>query len=229
MCLSAHPHIFGDFCSDSTRYRTRSASSLSDSCSVAPYHDLVIPRGDPKAFHLLAPYSTDPKKWGTQVWTDAYSGAESGVVTGPNYLSGILSIRSLADIKAQFLAHGEVKSETPDGEPAGARARGVLSRRHVSPSQIVLIGKESNRLDEVAAGLHSDWREILEDYRSRNSRPSSDILASTPALGVAEACNVSVRTVREWPKRGAKHHANDDRPGVQIGATMRRGFARQTK
>jgi len=153
---------------------------------------------DPKAFHLLAPYSADPKKWGSQSWADSYSGAEFGVVTGPSYLPGIVSIRSVADIKAEFLAHGEIKSETPYGEPAGARARGLLQRRHVSPAQIVPIGKESNRLDEIAAGLHGDWREILADYESRKSRPAREVLKAVPAKVIATAWGTSIRTVRAW-------------------------------
>lgn len=96
------------------------------------------------------------------------------------------------------MAHGEIKSEAPDGEPAGARARGVLTRRHVSPAHILLTGKESNRLDEIAAGLHGDWREILADYESNRSRPSREILNSIPATAIAVALDVSVRTVRKW-------------------------------
>jgi hypothetical protein len=153
---------------------------------------------DPKSFHLLAPYSMDSKKWGAQTWADSYSGAEFGVVTGPSFLPTIVSIRSLADIKAEFLAHGEVKSQTPNREPAGARARGLLQRRHVSPAQIVLIGKESNRLDEIAAGLHGDWREILASYECRMHRPSRELLRSGPATVIAQAWGVSVRTVRTW-------------------------------
>jgi hypothetical protein len=160
------------------------------------------PKGtDPKSFHLLAPYSTDAKQWGSQLWADAYSGAEFGVVNGPSYLPGIVSVRSLADIKAEFLAHGESKSEASDGEPADARARGVLQRRHVAPANFVSLGKESNHLDEIAAGLHGDWREILADYESKKSRPSSDVLRSVPATLIAETWNVSVRTVRNWRRR----------------------------
>lgn len=109
-----------------------------------------------------------------------------------------MSIRSLADIKAEFLAHGEVKSETPNGEPAGARARGLLQRRHVPPAHIVLIGKESNRLDEVETGLHGDWRQVLADYESRNSRQSREMLNAVPATVLARAWGRSVRTVRAW-------------------------------
>jgi hypothetical protein len=159
---------------------------------------------DPKSFHLLAPYSTEAKKWGSQTWTDAYSGAEFGVITGSSYLPEIVSIRSLADIKGEFLAHGEIKSETRDGEPAGARTRGLLQRRHVSPAEMVLIGKESNRLDEIAAGLHGDWREILADYGSRKHRPSRELLRSAPATVIAQAWGVSVRTVRSWRGKEAR-------------------------
>ena len=50
---------------------------------------------------------------------------------------------------AEFLTHGEVKSATPDGEPAGATSRGLLRRRHVTPLKIRLVGKESNSLEAV--------------------------------------------------------------------------------
>lgn len=59
---------------------------------------------DPKSFHLLAPYSTDAKKWASLTWADTYSGAEFGVVTGLSYLPELVSIRSLEDIKAESRA-----------------------------------------------------------------------------------------------------------------------------
>lgn len=121
-------------------------------------------------------------------------------MTGPSYLPEIVSIRSLSDIKAEFLAHGEIKSETPDAEPADVRARGLVQRRHVSPAQIVLIGKESNRLDEVAAGLHGDLRALLADYEARKNRPSRELLISVPAAVIAKSWGVTVRTVRVWRK-----------------------------
>jgi hypothetical protein len=83
----------------------------------------------------------------------------------------------------------------------------------VSLARIVPIGKESNRLDEIAAGLHSNWCEILADYESRKSRPSRDVLNAIPASAIARAWNVSVRAVRGW-RRASKqenHRAQEDR------------------
>jgi hypothetical protein len=77
-------------------------------------------------------------------------------------------------------------------------------------SRIVLIGKESNRLDEVEAGLHGDWREILADYEGRNSQPSYDILYSIPATVIAMAWGRSVRIVRTW-RRNSKLQTTRDK------------------
>ena len=112
-----------------------------------------------------------PQEMGLSVWTDAYSGEEFGVVTGPSYLPEIVSIRSIADTKSEFLAHGEVKSETPDSEPAGARARGLLQRRHVSPAQIVPIGKsrtawKKSQRDYMAIGARF-WRTTIVEIAGR--------------------------------------------------------------
>jgi hypothetical protein len=68
----------------------------------------------------------------------------------------------------------------------------------VSPAQIALIGRESNRLDEIAAGLHGDWRDILADYQSRTSRPSREMLLALLASVIARGWRVSVRTARAW-------------------------------
>jgi hypothetical protein len=59
---------------------------------------------------------------GSQLWADTDSGAEFGVVTGLSYLPGLVSIRSLTDVKGELLAQGEIKSESSNGESAGARS-----------------------------------------------------------------------------------------------------------
>lgn len=163
---------------------------------------LAHPEGrDPKAFHLLAPSSKRPSEWASPFWTDAYSGHQFGITTGPSYVPGVVTVKSIATVKAEFLAHGEVKSATADGEPAGASARGLLQRRHVTASEIRLIGKESNSLEMVEAGLFSDWSAILASYGSGDARRSCDLAALASAASIASAQNVSVRTVRRWRRR----------------------------
>jgi hypothetical protein len=163
---------------------------------------LAHPEGyDPKSFHLLAPFSSNHAKWGSQVWTDTYSGQSFGIATAPSYVAGIVRVRSVEDLLAEFIAHGEVKSATPDGAPAGCTSRGLLSRRHVSPSEIRLIGKESNAIEMAASGLLGDWGAVLSSYSQGRQQPSAETLTASSAAALARAHNVSIRTVRAWRRK----------------------------
>jgi hypothetical protein len=152
---------------------------------------------DPKKFHLLAPFSRNSQEWAAEIWRDTYSGAEFLISTAPSYSPGIVRVKSLADVKAEFLAHGEMKSATATGAPAGASSRGLLFRRHVTPSEIRGIGKESNCLELVEAGMLGDWSDIQSAFGA-GGRPSVDELHARSARAIARAWNVSVRTVRAW-------------------------------
>jgi len=77
----------------------------------------------------------------------------------------------------------------------------LLFRRHVSPSEIRQIGKESNCLELVEAGLLGDWREILASYGRGIGRPIAELLTSAPAEALARAWGVSIRTVRAWRRK----------------------------
>lgn len=85
-----------------------------------------------------------------------------------------------------------------------------LSRRHISPSEIRLVGKESNALELVEAGLLGDWSAIQSEYGT-GGRPSAEVLHAQPATAIARACNVSVRTVRSWRRslRTRAQHSGD--------------------
>jgi hypothetical protein len=155
----------------------------------------------PTKFHLIGPFTKNPAQWASQFWVDTYAGGEYGITTGLSYTSDIISAKCIATVKAEFLAHGEVKSAGVDGTPAGAASRGLLQRRHVSPSELRLIGKESNSLEMVEAGLLGDWSAIVASYRG-SAPPSPQLLGTASAAAIARACNVSVRTVRAWRRKG---------------------------
>jgi hypothetical protein len=156
-----------------------------------------------RAFHLLAPFTANPRDWTRQLWTDAYSGREFAITTALSYQPGVVRVRSIGDVLAEFLAHGEVKSATASGEPAGAHARGLLARRYVMPSELRLIGKESNALEAADAGLIGDWDSILSTYGDRTSTnaPPLELLTAASAQTLARVWNVSVRTVRAWRRQ----------------------------
>ena len=168
---------------------------------------------DPKQFHLLAPFAANPREWTRLPWIDTYSGREFAIATAQSCQPGVVRVRSYGDVLAEFLAHGEVKSASGDGEAAGASSRGLLSRRHVTPSELRLIGKESNAIEATDAGLIGDWDSILSTYGDRTSTnaPSLELLMTAPAATLAKAWNVSVRTVRAWRRnaRVAKPRASE--------------------
>jgi hypothetical protein len=121
-----------------------------------------------------------------------------------SYQPGVVRVRTYADVKAEFLAHGETKSATADGTPAGASARGLPFRRHITPSAIHLVGKEVNALDFVERGLIGDLSEVVSSYHVTGMRPSSELLHNATAGEIARAFGVSVRTVREWRRKDRK-------------------------
>ena len=137
---------------------------------------------DPTRFHLIGSYSANPDKWMSQILTDAYSGQDYAITTSLSYQPGVVRVKSYEDTLEELLAHGESKSATADGEPAGASARSVLSRRHVTPSEIRLIGKESNALELVEAGMIGDWNAVLSRYGTDKGPPSAELLRSASAL-----------------------------------------------
>ena len=158
-----------------------------------------------RAFHLLAPFTANPKDWAYQLWTDAYTGAEFAITTALSCQPGVVRVRSIADVLAEFLAHGEVKSATANGDPAGARARGLLARRHVTPSELRLISGRIERAGGCGRGLNRRLGQHLEHVRRPHEVPNAPPLELLMA-GSAEAIAKRVErptgtTVRAWRRR----------------------------
>ena len=155
------------------------------------------------------PVSPGTQGWGHALWTDTYSGQEFAISTSVSTQPGVVRVRSLADVLAEFRAHDEAKSATANGDIATAGSRGLLSRRHVTPSEVRLIGKESNAVEAVEAGLIGDWAVLLNTYGDRmgSNVPSLALLMSAPATVIAKLRNVTTRTVRAWRRAARSHEA----------------------
>lgn len=137
---------------------------------IAPYG---YPSGvDPARFRLVAPYSADRGQWLRLPWRNFYdpdsqvyrlSTAPHDATMGPRPcdLVDVLTYRFLAN---RYQAHPEAKYADADGEPCGSRTRGPLYRRSVRPSRISVIGKETNELEQVNAGLHGSVDDIQAVY-----------------------------------------------------------------
>jgi hypothetical protein len=130
----------------------------------------VIPFGHPTGvdadhFHLIAPYESDPRKWLKMKWIDQYSGKQYRITTaGAHGGHGIARVKTFADVLSEHAYHPESKCADADGEPCGKGTVGLLQRRHIQLGRIVYIGKESNRLEDVEAGMIDDEDSVYTEY-----------------------------------------------------------------
>jgi hypothetical protein len=171
---------------------------------------LQTPAGPSAAtFQLIAPYSRDPRRWGSMTWTDYYSGRRYAITTSGDTSGGVVRVKSYADVFEEYRSHPEPKSLGPDGEPCGAATVGELGRRTVFGIYPIYMGKESNRLEEVEQGTVHDWEEVRSEYHDPNADPWRTLVV--PILrtmnrkdlarraGVTERHIARLRSLREMP------------------------------
>jgi hypothetical protein len=133
---------------------------------------LQLPEGaSPAHVQLIAPYNADPRRWVFMTWMDYYSGNRYAITTASNSSSGVVRVKSYADVFEEYRNHPEPKSLGPDGEPCGRATSGELSRRPVFGMYPIYIGKEANRLEEVEQGTVHDWEEVRSEYYDPSADP----------------------------------------------------------
>ena len=96
--------------------------------------------------------------------------------------------------------HPEAKSVGPDGLPCGRQTVGILRRRPVTTLYVTHVGKESNRLEEVEAGVVHDPEEIYTEYADPSHGPWMTlilpVLKHIPARRLHEQTGVSLSQVK---------------------------------
>jgi lambda repressor-like predicted transcriptional regulator len=119
----------------------------------------------PDHFHLLAPYCKDSAKWSEMLWTDQYSGEQFKITTEPNRNNRHTAwVKTFGDVIQEYAYHPESKYADEHGNPSDRQTIGLLQRRHVRIAEIVKIGKESNHLEEVDAGLIHSLDKVYTVY-----------------------------------------------------------------
>jgi len=109
---------------------------------------------DREKFHLVAPYVLDPDCWLDLPWTDQHSGTQYEITTeGFHGSRGVARVKTYGEVFREYEFHPGAKSADAKGKPSGKQTFGLLRRRHVRIERIIYIGKESNRLEEIYAGL----------------------------------------------------------------------------
>lgn len=94
-------------------------------------------------------------------WSDVYSGDNFGITPRSSVADARTPrVQSYGDVIARYRTHSEAKNLGPDGMPCGRQTVRLLQRRPVTPGEVVYVGKETNRLEEVEAGAIHDWKEV---------------------------------------------------------------------
>jgi hypothetical protein len=166
----------------------------------------VLPLGhpvgvDPEHFHLVAPYTRDARQWTKLRWTDIYSGETFAVTTRNQGLDeSTVRVQSYGDVIARYRTHPERKSLGLDGLPCGRRTVGLLRRRPVVLGDLVHIGKETNRLEEVEQGLVHDWDEVqlvLREPRGRSTASTAQDEMQPTVQRARRSCGTTLDSVRK--------------------------------
>jgi len=179
---------------------------------VKPYNFLltafVRPFGHPEGvdaahFHLVAPFETDPRQWSKLPWTNLYD--EQGTTyritsTSSDYaVLGEVQVKTYRDVLDEYRRHPETKSLAPDGAVCSGTTVGLLRRRPVTAAYVTHVGKESNRLEEVNAGLVHDPEEVYTAYEDPSHGPWQTlvvpVLKHMPRAVLAEQIGLSERSI----------------------------------
>jgi hypothetical protein len=141
------------------------------------------PGVDPAHFHLVAPYEADPRKWAKLPWTNLYdeTGARYRITTfrSDHIAAGVVRDKTYRDVLDEYRAHAETKSLAPDGKECIGPTTGLLCRRPVTALYRMHVGKESNRLEAVDAGLIHDPEEVYTEYVDPQHDPEWEALVTT--------------------------------------------------
>lgn len=179
------------------------------SCHVRP---LGHPLGaDPSHFHLIAPYENNPSRWIKQEWIDQYTAKSYRISTADHYSSrDTARVKTYGDVVAEYAFHAESKSASADGTASTRQTVGLLQRRHCRIASITPIGKESNSLEEVGAGLIHSAENVYNVYsdpsRDEWQRKIIPALKQARVADLARESGLSRRTIMNARKGQRRPH-----------------------
>jgi hypothetical protein len=132
-------------------------------CHVTPFGH--PPGVNAERFHLIAPYEADSRRWHKQTWIDQYSGNDYRITTtGHHGGRHTARVKTYGEVLREYEIHPESKCADATGKPCAKQTVGLLQRRHVRIDEIKYVGKESNSLEEVDAGLIHSAENVYTIY-----------------------------------------------------------------
>ena len=170
------------------------------------------PGVDAEHFHLIAPYESDSREWLKKTWIDQYSGNDYRITTtGHHGDRHTARVKTYGEVLREYEVHPESKCADASGEPCGKQTVGLLQRRHVRIDEIKYMGKESNSLEEVDAGLVQSAENVYTIYTDpRRDEWQTKILPALKKIplpilvkmsGLSRRTLIDIRAGRSRPHR----------------------------
>jgi len=181
-------------------------------CHVRPFGH---PDGvRPERFQLISPYEPNPQRWLKTRWIDRYSENTFRITTrGHHGGPGVARVQTYGDIIKSYEYHPEAKFADAKGRPCSRDTVGLLQRRHIRIGLLTNIGKESNSLEEVQAGIEHEEADVYTEYRDpHRSRWVTTVLPAVreaPLVTLERMCRgqlsrralIDIRAARSTPHR----------------------------
>jgi len=190
----------------SPRERVRPGSFML-AAQVAPFgHPAGV---DPSRFRLVAPYEADPRRWRELSWRNIYDGEEYPLAFEGDPSPDVVRAKTYRDVLGLYATQPEPKSNGSGGKPCGRDTIGLLRRRPLSMSMLSLIGKESNKLEERAAGLIGCLDDVLATYdRGRDAWVElvCPVITDLPTAVLVERSGLDARTIQRIRARKTTPH-----------------------
>jgi hypothetical protein len=128
-------------------------------------HTNLFGHPDPEKFHLITPYDFGPRKWLNKEWIDLHSKKQFRITTQGHHGSRQTArVKTYGEVVTEYEFHPEAKCADAFGVPCGRQTIGLLQRRYIKVDMIKCIGKESNSLEDVEAGLVHSEKNIYTEY-----------------------------------------------------------------
>jgi len=77
-------------------------------------------------------------------------------------------VKTYGEVLREYEFHLGAKNADAKGKPSGKQTIGLLQRRHVRVERIIYIGRESNQLEEIEAGLIHSPESVYTEYPDPN-------------------------------------------------------------
>jgi hypothetical protein len=200
------------------------------SAKIKPFNFLLtchcVPFGqptgtDPEHFHLIAPYEAHPEKWLKIPWIDQYTGKKYRITTDGNHGSrNTARVKIYGEVIREYKHHPESKCADAVGNTCDRQTVGLLQRRQILIDQIKYIGKESNSLDDVEAGLiHSEqdaYTEYPDPRRDEWETKIRPALRKIPLSTLEEKTRISRRALIDLREGRSRPRPNNWEMIVQV-------------